>query len=70
MIAGDFASHQPLAHLQKDLRLALSMSEVCEHPVAITASTNETYKQAKRLGFGEHDASAVYIRSKFWSAKM
>lgn len=65
MINGDFAAKQPLAHMQKDLRLAMSLSEVCEHPTAVTAIANETYKHAKRLGFSAHDASAVYIRSKF-----
>lgn len=65
MIRGDFSTKQPLGHIQKDLRLALSMSEVCDHPIAITATTNEIYKHAKRLGYGEHDSNAVFIRSKF-----
>lgn len=65
MIRGDFSTKQPLGHIQKDLRLALSMSEICDHPIAITATTNEIYKHAKRLGYGEHDSNAVFIRSKF-----
>lgn len=65
MIKGDFATHQPLTHTQKDLRLALAMSEAYDHPLPITATTNEIYKHAKRVGYAEHDSSAVYIRSKF-----
>lgn len=65
MVKGDFATHQPLKHVQKDLRLALNMSESLEHPLPITATTNELYKHAKRIGYSEHDSSAIYIRSKF-----
>lgn len=65
MINGDFMTKQPLGHIQKDLRLAIAMSEMCDHPIPITATTNEIFKHAKRLGYGEHDSSAVYIRSKF-----
>lgn len=65
MVKGDFSTQQPLSHMQKDLRLALSMSEMCDHPIAITATANEIYKHAKRLGYGEHDSSAVFVRSKF-----
>lgn len=65
MTNGDFATKQPLGHIQKDLRLAIAMSEMCDHPIPITATTNEIYKHAKRLGYAEHDSSSVYIRSKF-----
>lgn len=64
MISGEFLPHQPLAHMQKDLRLAISMSELCDDPVAITAAANESFKQAKNLGLAEHDSSAVYVRSR------
>ena len=26
----------------------------------------QVFKHAKRLGYGEHDVSAVYIRARFW----
>lgn len=55
----------PLTHMQKDLRLALQLAEVFEHPLPITASTNEVFKHAKHLGYSEHDVAAVYIRSRF-----
>lgn len=51
--------------MQKDLKLALNMAEGLEQPVPITAASNEVYKHAKRLGYGSHDASAVYVRARF-----
>ncbi|KAI1286772.1 putative oxidoreductase GLYR1 -like protein [Halotydeus destructor] len=65
MIDGGFATEQPLTHMQKDLRLALQLGETYEHPLPITASTNEVFKHAKHLGYSEHDVAAVYIRSRF-----
>ena len=53
--------------MQKDLRLALQLAEEFEHPLPITASTNEVFKHAKHLGYSDHDVSAVYIRSRFWT---
>lgn len=65
MLGGDFTPQHPLAHMQKDLRLALSMAETLDHSMPTTAISNEVYKHAKRLGYGEHDASAVYVRARF-----
>lgn len=65
MIEGGFATEMPLTHMQKDLRLALQLGETYEHPLPITASTNEVFKHAKHLGYSEHDVAAVYIRSRF-----
>lgn len=65
MIEGGFATEMPLTHMQKDLRLALQLAETYEHPLPITASTNEVFKHAKHLGYSEHDVAAVYIRSRF-----
>ncbi|XP_074593387.1 nucleosome-destabilizing factor [Brevipalpus obovatus] len=65
MIEGGFATQMPLTHMQKDLRLALELAEVFEHPIPITASTNEVFKHAKHLGYSDHDVAAVYIRSRF-----
>lgn len=64
IINQDYAPHQPLMHMQKDLRLALSLSEQIEQGMPITAATNEVFKHAKRNGYSEHDASAVYVRSR------
>jgi len=65
IIDGGFPTHQPLQHMQKDLKLSLNMGDTLEQPLPLTASANEVFKHAKRLGYGEHDVSAVYIRARF-----
>lgn len=65
IIEGAYSTAFPLQHMQKDLRLALEMGDQLEQPLPLTATTNEMFKHAKRLGYGEHDVSAVYIRSRF-----
>uniref|UniRef100_A0A1B6FJJ2 Cytokine-like nuclear factor N-PAC n=2 Tax=Proconiini TaxID=565685 RepID=A0A1B6FJJ2_9HEMI len=65
IIDANFPTHLPLQHLQKDLKLSLSLGDQLEQPLPLTASANEVFKHAKRLGYGEHDASAVYIRARF-----
>lgn len=65
MIKGEYTPHLPLMHMQKDLRLALNMSEAYEQSLPLTSVANEVFKHAKRLGYAGHDASSVYVRAKF-----
>ncbi|CAO1367003.1 unnamed protein product [Diamesa hyperborea] len=66
ILHGDFVKvNLPLMHLQKDLKLTLNMSDSLNHPMPLTAAANEVYKHTRRLGYGEHDASSVYIRSRY-----
>ncbi|KAK6637604.1 hypothetical protein RUM44_008026 [Polyplax serrata] len=65
IIEGGFPTHLALTHMQKDLRLFLSMGDRLEQPLPLSASANEIFKHAKRLGYSEHDVSAVYIRARF-----
>jgi 3-hydroxyisobutyrate dehydrogenase len=65
IIEGGFPTNHPLQHMQKDLKLTLNMADQLEQPLPLTASANEVFKHAKRLGYGEHDTSAVYIRARF-----
>ncbi|EAT41533.1 AAEL006837-PA, partial [Aedes aegypti] len=64
IIKGEFPPQQELKHMQKDLKLALNMAEGLEHPLPITAASNEVYKHAKRLGYGSHDSSAVLTATR------
>ena len=41
IIDGGFPTHQPLQHMQKDLKLSLSMGDTLEQPLPLTASANE-----------------------------
>jgi 3-hydroxyisobutyrate dehydrogenase len=65
IIEGAFPTSMPLQHMQKDLRLSLQMGDQLEQPLPLTGTANEVFKHAKRLGYGEHDVSAVYIRARF-----
>ncbi|XP_075235284.1 nucleosome-destabilizing factor [Lycorma delicatula] len=65
IIDGVFSTHHPLQHMQKDLKLSLSLGDQLEQPLPLTATANEVFLHAKRLGYGTHDASAVYIRARF-----
>ncbi|XP_076282838.1 nucleosome-destabilizing factor isoform X2 [Lasioglossum baleicum] len=65
IIEGGFATQLPLQHMQKDLRLSLGIGDQLEQHLPVAAAANEVYKHAKRLGYGEHDVSAVYLRSRF-----
>lgn len=64
IINQDYATQHPLMHMQKDLRMALSLSDSVEQPLPIASAANEVYKHAKRNGYSDHDSSAVYVRSK------
>jgi len=65
IIEGGFPTSHPLKHMQKDLKLSLNMGDQLDQPLPLTASANEVFKHAKRLGYGDHDTSAVYIRARF-----
>ncbi|XP_050540446.1 cytokine-like nuclear factor N-PAC [Daktulosphaira vitifoliae] len=65
MMENNFQTHQALKHIQKDLSLSLNWSDTLEQPCPVTASVNEVFKHAKRLGYSDHDSSAVYVRAKF-----
>ncbi|XP_026805739.1 putative oxidoreductase GLYR1 homolog [Rhopalosiphum maidis] len=65
MMDNNFQTNQALKHIQKDLNLSLVWSDVLEQPCPVMANVNEVFKHAKRLGYSDHDTSAVYIRTKF-----
>ncbi|XP_017853869.1 putative oxidoreductase GLYR1 homolog isoform X2 [Drosophila busckii] len=65
MAKGDFNPQQPLSHMQRDLRLVLNMAENLDQSMPVTSITNEVFKHTKRLGYSEHDSSAVFVRSRF-----
>ncbi|XP_072945361.1 cytokine-like nuclear factor N-PAC isoform X2 [Epargyreus clarus] len=65
MIESSYSTHQPLTHMQKDLKLALALGDALEQSLPLTATTNEIFKHAKRLGYANHDVAAVYIRARF-----
>ena len=54
----------PLMHMQKDLRLAINMADSLNLPMPVAAIANEAYKNARRLGLSESDASAICYRAR------
>jgi len=65
MMDNNFQTNQALKLIQKDLNLSLNWADILEQPCPVTASVNEVFKHAKRLGYSDHDTSAVYVRAKF-----
>jgi len=49
-----------LSLLQKDLKLAINMSDVVDQPLHVGSAVNELFKKAKAKGYGDHDISAVF----------
>ena len=57
---GDFSTAFPLKHMQKDLRLAVSLGDRLGQPLCTAATANEAFKRAKTQGFGDEDFSALF----------
>uniref|UniRef100_A0AAQ4P3T8 Cytokine-like nuclear factor N-PAC n=1 Tax=Gasterosteus aculeatus aculeatus TaxID=481459 RepID=A0AAQ4P3T8_GASAC len=60
ILQGNFKPDYYLKHIQKDLRLAISMGDKANHPTPMAAAANEVYKRAKALDQSDNDISAVY----------
>jgi len=56
----EFPTSFPLKHMQKDLRLAVSLGDQLGQPLTCAAAANETFKRARNLGLAEEDFSAVF----------
>ncbi|MDO6387688.1 NAD(P)-dependent oxidoreductase [Uliginosibacterium sp. 31-12] len=61
MLLNDDASTSfPLKHMQKDLRLALALSEELGQSLQAASAANEVFKRANIAGHGDDDIAAVY----------
>uniref|UniRef100_A0A0A9XU16 Cytokine-like nuclear factor N-PAC n=1 Tax=Lygus hesperus TaxID=30085 RepID=A0A0A9XU16_LYGHE len=60
-----FATKFSLKNLSKDMKLVQGLSETLDQPIPITSAANEVFKHARRFGYGDHDAAAVYISARF-----
>ncbi|KAJ8246121.1 hypothetical protein GJAV_G00263860 [Gymnothorax javanicus] len=60
ILQGNFRPDYYLKHIQKDLRLAISVGDSVNHPTPMAAAANEVYKRAKALDQSDNDISAVY----------
>jgi 3-hydroxyisobutyrate dehydrogenase-like beta-hydroxyacid dehydrogenase len=57
---GNFAPSFPLKHMQKDLRLAVTLGDQLNQPLHGAATANETFKHARADGYADEDFSAVF----------
>ena len=46
--------------MQKDLRLALLHGDEAAQPLHVSAAANEAFKQARAMGLGDEDFSALF----------
>jgi len=60
ILESNFPPNFPLKHQQKDLRLALELSETVSASMPVVGAANELYKRAKSAGLGDRDMAAVY----------
>lgn len=54
----------PLKHAQKDMRFALQLGDQQGIGLPVTAASNEAYKKARRMGYGDKDFAAVAEASR------
>ena len=57
---GPYPPAFPLKHQQKDMRLALALSEALGVSMPVAAAANEAYKRARADGHGDEDFAAVH----------
>lgn len=61
ILQGNFKPDYYLKHIQKDLRLAISMGDMANHPTPMAAAANEVQLQAFIIFLGLHFAFCVLI---------
>jgi len=59
LLAENYATNFPLKHQQKDLRLALQLSDKVRQQIPVISATNELYKTAMARDAGDLDMCAV-----------
>jgi len=57
---GDYTTSFPLKHMQKDLRLALSLGDELAQPLVSAAAANAAFIRARQQGWGDEDFVALF----------
>lgn len=60
IVARTYAPAFPLKHQQKDMRLAIALGDCVAQKLPVAAAANELFKEARALGHGDSDFSAVH----------
>ncbi|GFS75756.1 putative oxidoreductase GLYR1 homolog [Nephila pilipes] len=66
ILSKDFSNiNTALKNQQKDMSLAIALSDKLTQPTPIACASNAQYVHARLLGYGEHDVGAVYQGIKY-----
>ncbi|XP_050307688.1 cytokine-like nuclear factor N-PAC [Anthonomus grandis grandis] len=56
---------QSIKNIQKDIRLALGLSDDLMQPLMMASTANEVFKHSRKLGFDDQDCSCVYMKARY-----
>ncbi|GFY58545.1 putative oxidoreductase GLYR1 homolog [Trichonephila inaurata madagascariensis] len=65
ILASNYLTNMSLKYQQKDLSLALTLSDKHDQPMILGSAANELFKHAKQLRYTDHDVSAVFFGAKY-----
>lgn len=54
-----------IKNMQKDIRLALGVSDELMQPLMMASAANEVYKHSRKLGYDEHDCACIYMKARY-----
>ncbi|KAL1505468.1 hypothetical protein ABEB36_005034 [Hypothenemus hampei] len=54
-----------IKNMQKDIRLALGLSNDLMQPLMLASAANEVFKQSRKLGYDDHDCSCIYMKARY-----
>ncbi|KAF7270885.1 hypothetical protein GWI33_016187 [Rhynchophorus ferrugineus] len=55
---------QSIQNMQKDIKLALGLSDEYMQPLMMASAANEVYKHSRKLGYDEHDCACIYMKAR------
>ncbi|RBW46888.1 NAD(P)-dependent oxidoreductase [Psychromonas sp. B3M02] len=60
LLAEQYDTSFPLKHMQKDMRLAVDLGDQLDLSLPTAATSNESFKQARKAGYADEDIAAIY----------
>ncbi|MDN2664109.1 NAD(P)-dependent oxidoreductase [Psychromonas sp. 14N.309.X.WAT.B.A12] len=60
LLAEKYDTSFPLKHMQKDMRLAVDLGDQLDLSLPTAATSNESFKQARKAGYADEDIAAIY----------
>lgn len=56
---------QSIKNMQKDIKLALGLSDDLMQPLMMGSAANEVYKYSRKLGYDDDDCSCIYMKARY-----